>query len=251
MIETAEFEGKRILITGAADGIGKQTAIQLAASGAKLILTDINQEGLTVLISELPGDNHSSYLLDLSKVDEIEDKINQFITSNGPIDGLVHCVGIRSRRPLNMLKPAILMEIMNVNFVSFVELIRVVSKKSNNTGRLSIVGISSISSLRGGPGVTAYSASKGAMDSAVRCLAKELAPKNIRINTVAPGQINTPAFENLKAMNGDKEDQTLSRQYLGLGEPEDVANAIQFLLSERSRFITGTTLPVDGGFLTT
>jgi NAD(P)-dependent dehydrogenase (short-subunit alcohol dehydrogenase family) len=251
MMTEKSFEGKQILITGAADGIGKQTAKQLAEAGAKLILTDINIEGLKTMVSELSGENHSVYFLDLSKTEEIETEISRIINIDGPVDGFVHCVGVRSRRPINMLKPAMLTEILNVNFVSFVELIRILSKKGNNTGILSIVGISSISSLRGGPGVTAYSASKGAMDAAVRCLAKELAPKNIRINTVAPGQINTPAFEKLRQMSGENEDPTLSRQYLGLGEPEDVANAIMFLLSNKSRFITGTTLPVDGGFLTT
>jgi len=138
---------------------------------------------------------------------------------------------------------------MNINFGSFIEMVRCITKKNNFNENLSIVGVSSIASVRGGTSVTAYAASKAAMDGAVRCLAKELAPKKIRVNTVVPAQINTPAYAELMRMNNNAEDQTLVRQYLGLGEAVDVANVIAFLLGENSRFISGSAIPVDGGFL--
>jgi NAD(P)-dependent dehydrogenase (short-subunit alcohol dehydrogenase family) len=246
---TLMLKDKVILVAGATVGIGKATAILLSELGAKVILLSSNEERLSETAGLLTGSGHSVCVLDLSHPDAIETKIREITDANGPLDGLVYCVGIRSRRPLSMLTPQILNEVMNLNFISFVEMIRCISKKKRYREGLSIVGVSSIASQRGAPSVTAYAASKAAMESAVRCLAKELSSKKIRLNTVVPAQINTPAFEGLVSMNENKEDATLMRQYLGLGEPDDVAKVITFLLSDNSRFITGTAIPVDGGFL--
>jgi NAD(P)-dependent dehydrogenase (short-subunit alcohol dehydrogenase family) len=249
MVKQLDFKNKHIFITGASVGIGKETAIQLSKSGAKVTLLDISEEGLKETTSILEGSGHHFFQYDLSDLEGIEQKVKEIVSICGPFDGFVQCVGIRSRRPVSLLTPKVLSSVMSVNFGSFIELVRCITKKNHFNEGLSIVGISSISSQRGGASVTAYAASKSAMDSAVRCLAKELAPKKIRLNTVLPSQINTPAYADLLKMNGDTEDLTLSRQYLGLGEANDVANAIVFLLSNNSRFITGTAIPVDGGFL--
>lgn len=249
MINLLDFTGKQILITGASIGIGKETAILLSKLGAKVLLLDIDENGLREAMPFLEGEGHHYFCYDLSNLDGIEQKVKEIVETCGAIDGFVNCVGIRSRRPLSMITPKVLNEVMNVNFGAFIELIRNITKKKNFNEGLSIVGISSISSQKGGTSVTAYAASKAAMDSAVRCLAKELAPKKIRLNTVVPAQINTPAYAKMLTMSGGAEDITLTRQYLGLGEPSDVANTIVFLLSNSSRFITGSSIPVDGGFL--
>jgi len=245
------FEGKNILISGGAKGIGKETAILLSKLGAKVILVDLFPEELSNVLNILPGDKHSVYQYDLSDSDNIENLIDKIILDNGKLDGFVHCVGVRCRRPLSLLKPKVLNEILNVNFVSFVELTRCITKKANYNLGLSIVGISSISSIVGGKSVTAYASSKAAMDCAVRCLAKELSVKKIRLNTVVPSTINTHVFEEFNNNSNDSEfkDSILQRQYLGIGNPEDVANLIVFLLSSNSSFITGTSIPVDGGYL--
>lgn len=243
------FSDKRILITGAATGIGKETAVLLSKYGAKLVLFDINEGGLQAAADFLEGEGHFYFTVDLSNVDGIETKINEVIPITGPFDGFVHCVGIRSRRPIAMISPKVLNDVIQTNFGSFIELVRCITKKNNYNDGLSIVGISSISAQRGGVSVTAYAASKGAMESAVRCLAKELAPKKIRLNTVVPAQINTRAYAEMLSQSGGAEDPVLKRQYLGLGETFDVANVIAFLLSDHSRFITGSSIPVDGGFL--
>ena len=156
---------------------------------------------------------------------------------------------MRSRRPINLIKPSHSNQILTTNVTSFLEMVRIITKKNHFNPGLSIVSISSISSTVGGSGVTVYAASKAAIDAAIRCLAKELHKKGIRINSVISGQINTEAYKNLMNSKTEKIDQVLDRQYLGLGEPEDVANVILFLLSEKSKFITGSSVPVDGGFL--
>jgi NAD(P)-dependent dehydrogenase (short-subunit alcohol dehydrogenase family) len=244
-----DFSNKNILITGAANGIGKQTAIQLSQAGANLILVDKDEESLKVLIKELnQGVRH--FHVDLSNLDLIQVFLTDILSISGPLDGFVNCIGIRSRKPINMIKPTDVLQIMSINFGSFIEIVRIITRKGNFNQGLSIVSISSIASLRGNSGVTLYASSKAAVNAAVRCLAKELAPKGIRLNTVMPAQIDTPAFRELTQLNINQVDPTLARQYLGLGETTDVANAIMFLLSPASRFITGTSLPVDGGYLT-
>lgn len=249
MFNPNAFSGKKILITGAAVGIGKATAELLASLGASIILVDINEEVLHTTSSSLANGPHYTIPFNMAETAKIEEMVKTIISQSGPIDGIVHCVGIRSRRPLSLLSSGILTDVMNINFNSFIELVRCFTKKNHFNEGLSIVGVSSIAAQRGGAGVTAYAASKAAMDAAVRCLAKELAPKKIRLNTVVPAQINTPAYAELIKMSGSDEDPTLSRQYLGLGEATDVAGAITFLLSQQSRLISGTALPVDGGFL--
>jgi NAD(P)-dependent dehydrogenase (short-subunit alcohol dehydrogenase family) len=244
-----DLTGKQILITGAAKGIGRATSVLFSRLGAKLILIDIDNKGMDELIKLLEGDNHKTFIFDFKNTDAISEMIREIVSENGPFDGYVHCVGVRCRRPLSMITPAILQDVMKTNFGSFMEIVRVISRKNNfNTG-LSIVGISSVSAFSGPAGVSAYAASKAAMDAAVRCLARELSQQRIRLNTVVPAQVNTPEYLNFREMAGNTEDPVLKRQYLGLAEPEDVANVIAFLISDISKFITGTSVPVDGGYL--
>lgn len=242
------FEDKVILITGASAGIGQATAILLSNLGAKLILLATNEEKLINTMELLSGGGHHYFCYNLANLENIESKIKEIINIGGKIDGFVNCVGVRSRRPISLLTPKEIRNLMDINFGSFIEIVRCITKKGNFNIGLSIVGVSSIAAQAGGVSVTAYAASKAAVESAVRCLSKELAPKNIRLNTVVPAQINTPEYANLLNMNGGV-DNVLNRQYLGLGEAVDVANAIAFLLSPASKFITGISLPVDGGYL--
>ena len=172
---------------------------------------------------------------------------------HGPVDGFVHCVGVGAVRPLKMSKYDFMLGVMNINYFSFVEVVRCLSIKGNfNPKGMNVVGISALGAFLGNSTKTAYCASKGAMNAAVRCLAKELAPKNIRVNTVAPGVTNTLMATNFEQMGIESEEIKMikSRQYLGVCEPIDIANAIAFLLSDLSRMITGSCISVDGGKLT-
>ena len=242
------FKNKTILITGASAGIGYATAILLDSLDANLILHSSKDENIKKLKKVFNSKRHLFFKVDFSKPDDIQVNFKK-ILSDVKFDGYVNCVGVRSRRPLNLIRPYHTAQILNTNVTSFIEMVRIITKKNQFNPKLSIVSISSISSLVGGSGVVAYAASKAAVDSAIRCLAKELHKKNIRINSVISGQINTDAYKELMDSKTDKIDPILDRQYLGLGDANDVANVILFLLSEKSKFISGKSIPVDGGFL--
>lgn len=246
-----DLSEKTILITGASSGMGAETAVLCSQLGARVILVARREEKLQEVMGKLEGEGHKYYTFDLSQVDEIEGFIKKMISETGPLDGFVHSAGISSTRPLKMMKPKHLREVMEINFNSFVEITRCITKKNCYNPGLSIVGISSISSTLGNQTKTAYCASKAAMDAVVRCFAKELAPNKIRANTVCPGMINTDIYEKFKDNAGDSYDAEVRmyRQYLGLGEPIDVANMIVFLLSDSARLITGLSIGVDGGML--
>ena len=244
-----DFKDKTILITGASIGIGKATALLLSGYGARLILHASKDESIEKLKSEFGEKKHLFFQADFSDPSSLEENFKKLAQFKVKLDGYVNCVGMRSRRPINLLKTQHTIEVLNTNVNSFLEMVRLTSKKGNFNPGLSIVSISSISSLVGGPGIAVYAASKAAVDAAIRCLAKELHKKEIRINSIICGQINTEAYQHFMDSKIDKVDAVLDRQYVGLGNPEDIANIILFLLSENSRFITGTAVNADGGFL--
>lgn len=244
------FENKTFIVSGAG-GIGAETALLLNNYGARIILLDINEENLRSTLQKLKGDN-KSYSCDFSNIDGIAPLIKTVIKENGPVDGFVHCVGVGSVRPLKMSKYDFLLKVMNINFFSFIEIIRCITGRNcYNPQGMNIVGISAIGAYLGNSTKTAYCASKGAMNAAIRCIAKELAPKNIRINTVAPGVTDTPMAKAAEdySQGSDEHDQIIRRQYLGICQPIDIANAVAFLMSDMSKMITGNCLPVDGGKL--
>lgn len=250
MINPLDLSGKNIMVTGASSGIGREIAILSSKLGANVIMVARNEERLKETYSELEPGNHSHYLLDFNNPDAIESMMDNVCSNWLKLNGLVHSAGISRTMPLQYLKLSDLASIMSVNFLSFVELAKHFSERKNNDNGGSIVAISSISSMVGARGLTAYCASKGALESAIRSMALELAPKKIRINSVAPAMIGTKIYDGLKEIvnNKDFEAELLKRQVLGIGKPADVAHAAAFLLSDASGFITGTSMIVDGGY---
>ncbi len=248
-----DLSDKRILIVGASSGIGKQTAITLSQVGAKLSLVARNEEKLQMTMGELEGESHDYYISDVSNVNAIESLIKDVVTINGPLDGLVYAAGVGTALPLMQSKPEKVQDTFKVNFFGFFEVIRQVARKTRFNPGMRIVGVSSCASLRGDKSKAIYSSSKAAMDSAVRCMAKELAEKGICINTVAPSMTATDLYDCYVEKYGEDSEtnkELLTRQYLGIAQPQDIANAIAFLISPAARFITGITMPVDGGLTT-
>jgi len=248
-----DLSNKRILVVGASSGIGKQTAITLSQVGAKLALVARNEEKLKAAIDELKGVDHDYFVADVSDVSTIEALIKEVVAKDGPLDGLVYTAGVGTALPLMQSKPEKVQDTFNVNFFGFFEVVRQIARKGRFNPGMRIVGVSSCASLRGDKSKAIYSSSKAAMDSAVRCMAKELAEKGICINTVAPSMTATELYNRYVEKYGEDSEtnkELLTRQYLGIAQPQDIANAIAFLISPAARFITGITMPVDGGLTT-
>ena len=243
------FSGKRILVTGASSGIGQAVCKLLAASGAEVIMVARDPEKLAAAADSLGIAAY--YPMDLADVASIAAAVDAIIKERGPLDGFVHSAGIGTVRPIKMCTYDYMKQMMDVNFFSFIEIVRCITKKKCFTEGMSIVGISSVASLEGNQSKTGYCASKAAMDGAIRCLAKELSPKKIRVNSVMPGITRTAIFDQIMDNGGDSDDLKgiLQRQYLGVCEPDNVAATVAFLLSEEAGFITGSSVAVDSGRL--
>lgn len=245
----SEFKNKKILITGASKGIGFALAEHLDECGASLLLHASSDEGLNKLKQRFLSVSHKFWQADFFKPEDFESSLTSVLDDFGSLDGFVNCVGVRMRRPVNLLNVKIIQETMTANFVSYIEIVRLITKRNRYNAGLSILTISSISAHAGSPAVSIYAASKAATESANRCLAKELFKKNVRVNTIVCGQINTEAYHDLMSSKGNEADVVLERQFMGLGEPSDITKIITFVLSNDSKFISGQSIPADGGYL--
>jgi len=252
MINPMDLTGKRILITGASSGIGRETAIVLSRLGAELALLGRDEAALkeTMSLVENP-ELHQSVILDLAENDHIEPVI-KILTAERPFDGFVHCAGIAPMRPLAMTKKENIEQVMNVNFYSFVEIVRLLTKgKKRFTLGGSIVVMSSVASIHGKPAKVSYSAAKAAIDASLRCMTVELKDRRVRINSVMPSWVNTRMFSSFKGKFPDSAEiqEIEKKQYLGVTGANEVANVIAFLLSDATKTITGTSILMDGGVL--
>lgn len=237
------LKGKRIVITGAASGIGRATSVMASELGAEIIALDIQKDGLEKTLELMSGSGHLLLTADLTDSENLEKNL-KFLWEFFPIDGFVHCAGISSRKPLNMLRRESFSKVMNVNFYAFVDLVRLFCKRNRMADGGKVVVMSSISSIRGYKAKTEYCVSKAAVDSFVRCMALELAPRKICINSIMASEVLTPMAMRAKELNlSDVKFETP----LGSSTPEEVAATITFLLSDATKTITGTSIRIDGG----
>lgn len=245
------LEGKVIVISGAASGIARQCAISCSKMGASLVLLDLNHEGLkeTISMVERP-DNHywaTVNLLDYEKVSEI---IKDAVEKKGRINGLLNCAGISTTNLFKLTKPEELDKFFHVNVYTGYFLTQEVCKMGNLSKEGgSIVFFSSVAGSFGEVGKSTYGMTKASLLNLSKHLACELARKNVRVNSISPGAICTPINMNLPHMKDPEKRAVLEAQHLlGLGETTDIANACIYLLSDASRWVTGTNLFVDGGY---
>ena len=237
--------GKRVLVTGASSGIGKATAIALSEQGAKVIIIGRRENELNNTYQQLYGDGHVMIVADLTEFDRYTE-IFKLATQQGKLDGLVHCAGLAKPVPAKMVSEKMIKETFDVNFVAFMELVKHFIKRKNSE-RGSIVAVSSYLANRPHMCMSIYAASKGALDSAVKSLAYEFLDKNYRVNTVVPGWVETPMVTDSAKVY---ETNVVEEPSLGVAQPSDIANAILFLISDVSRYVTGRSYYVDGGRLT-
>lgn len=245
MVNIIDLTGKIIIVTGAGSGIGRETACILAEQGATVIMMDVNAEGLAETTARR-GEKCITMTIDLTDSLAIADAVSQIVEKYGKLDGLVHCAGISSRKPLNVLSKEGFSKVMNVNFYSFVDLVKNCAKKKHVNDGASIVVMSSISSIRGYKAKTEYCVSKAAVDAFVRCMALELADRKIRVNSIMAAEVLTPMALKARETNATVGAVDFTSP-LGPSEPYEVANTIAFLLSDATKTITGTSILIDGG----
>ncbi len=239
-----DLSDKKILITGASSGLGKQSAITLSEYGAELFITGRNKERLQETYKLLNGENHHQIIADLTNKEDIERLIEQIPKLNG----ILYSTGISSIIPASFLKPEEVENVFRVNFHTMINLnSRILRTKKLEKGA-SILFISTVSIKYPYVGGSLYVGSKAALEGYARVLALELAPRKIRVNCLRPAFVKGPMLDDTKKkLSKEVIKQIEEKQPLGLGEPEDVANAVVFYLSDASRWITGTNIILGGG----
>jgi NAD(P)-dependent dehydrogenase (short-subunit alcohol dehydrogenase family) len=238
---------KNLLLTGATSGIGEELAINLS-NNFNLILSGRNIEKLK-LVKDKCNIESEIYLLplDLSNLKSIEPIVSTFLNEqNVTISKFVHCAGFMKMIPLKLVNIEFLAQTFNTNVFSVNILIKLLTSIKNNQSALdSAVFISSNISKRGAKAMSTYGSSKAALDGLMRNLAVELAPK-VRVNSVLPGAVLTEMTKEIFA--NEEVANRMQQQYpLGIGNPNDIFEAVNFLLSSGSRWITGQQITVDGG----
>jgi NAD(P)-dependent dehydrogenase (short-subunit alcohol dehydrogenase family) len=239
------LSGKRILVTGASSGIGRQIAMSCAQMGAQVVVTGRNEERLRALADALPGSEHRMVVADLAVSAELDTLVEQA----GVVSGIVHAAGISKLVPFRMVSQSHLDDTFQSNTFAPILLTKGLLAKKRIAPGASIVFISALSSHSGALATTAYAASKSALLGAMRSLALEVAKQGIRANCIAPGYVRTPMLDGLGA-GGGKMDELFALTPLGMGEPEDVAHTTVFYLSDASRWITRNYFILDGGLST-
>lgn len=249
MLNPMDLTGKTIMVTGASSGIGRGTAVLLAELGATVIAVGRRQDELEKTAAVLPTSRFKPVCFDLSSMDAIPLWLKKISQDNGPLDALIHSAGLQSYVPLRIQTEAKLQEILDINLKAAVGLTKGFRQKGVCNNPASIVYITSVMGIVGQPGQAAYSASKGALIALSKSLALELAREGIRVNCIAPAVVRTEMLEKGSLSLTPEQIQSIEAMHpLGLGQPRDIAHAAAFLVSNAGRWITGTTLVVDGGY---
>ena len=238
------LEGKTILVTGASSGIGQATAIECSKLGAKLVITGRNAERLQQTFEQLEGEGHAQVIAELTSADDTF----RLVDACTELTGVVLCAGLGLTLPFNFCSREKFDEMFAVNYFAPVELLRQLSRKKKILKNGSVVFIGSIGGTTGfSNGNTIYGATKASLVSTMKFCALEMAPRNIRVNAICPGMVETPLIHRTnrtaEELAKDMERYPLKRY----GRPDDVAHGIIYLLSDASSWVTGHSLVIDGG----
>lgn len=238
------LEGKNILVTGASSGIGRGICIDTSKMGATVHLLARNEQRLNETLSQMEGEGHQIHSVDLCD----KDALIAMVDSLPVLDGVVLCAGIIKTTPVKNISEDALEEIFNTNIMADIRMVsRMLKKKKLNKGA-SVVFISSVSTFNVKVGNSLYSATKGAVNSFAKAMALEVAKQNMRVNCIQPGFVPS----SILSSGAIEEDAFLKfyaeRHPLGFGTPSDIANGCIYLLSDASRWVTGSIFTLDGGY---
>lgn len=232
------LENKVCIITGAGRGIGKVIAEQFVADGAIVYVNDLQEPQV---------DGARPIAFDVTDSNALKAGLMQVYKAEGRIDCIVNNAAIIQNQKLGMVTKPLLEKMYAVNVFAVIDMIQIGSRLMARNGGGCFVNMASITGVVGSPGQVAYSSTKGAVITITKSAAKELAPLNIRVNAVAPGIVKTERFEELYEATGDKINERIEKIAIGrLGTPQDIANAVSFLASDRASYISGQILGVDG-----
>jgi NAD(P)-dependent dehydrogenase (short-subunit alcohol dehydrogenase family) len=244
------FGDRWVVVSGASSGLGRAISVELVAQGARVVLLgrDAHKLAQTAQLSGAPQ-RCELLVLDLLELGGIQAAIKGWSHRMGAVYGLCHCAGVLQLLPLGASKPERVQRIMAINFFAGLELARaVVDRAVMDPLGGSLLWLASVGAQVGMPGQVAYSASKGAVLAAMRTLAIELAPRQIRVNALSPGWVETQMTQALATqMTPEQLARTHGMHPLGVGQAQDVARAAAFMLQPQNRWITGTDFVIDGG----
>ncbi len=232
------LDKKVCIITGAGRGIGKVIAEQFVADGAIVYVNDLHEPRVK---------GAKPICFDVTDSNALKTGLMQVFKTEGRIDCIVNNAAIIQNQKLGMVTKTLLEKMYAVNVFAVIDMIQIASRLMARTGGGCFVNMASVTGVVGSPGQVAYSSTKGAVITITKSAAKELAPMKIRVNAVAPGIVKTERFEELYEVSGDKINERIDKIALGrLGTPQDIANAVSFLASDRASYISGQILGVDG-----
>jgi len=243
MINPYSLENKSILVTGASSGIGRQIALRCSEMGAKIVITGRNKERLQSTLQNLAGFGHSKIICDLSN----EINISEFVKELPTFDGIVMCAAIFDTTVVRHINEQKMHNLFNINTFSNMLLSKQLLKQKKVNFGASIVFISSVASTRPYKGNALYSATKGAINSFSKVMAVELGRQKVRVNCIHPGIVRSDSAARDLAVTKEELLAEESRYPLGFGEPDDIAFAAVYLLSDISKWITGSDIIIDGG----
>lgn len=238
------LEGKKVLVTGASSGIGRGIALACAAQGADCVLVARNEDRLREVQAACGGGRHRIEMVDLSDTEALRALVERI----EPLDGLVQCAGIGDNQtPLKFITPEFYDRLMAVNLRAPILLLSMLDRRKKLNRGASVVLMSSIASFHASAAHSLYGASKGAITAFVKGAALDLAPRKIRVNSIAPGMVNTPLID-FGSLTEEQRQANIARYPLKrYGEPEDIAGAAMYLLGDDSSWVTGQQFVIDGG----
>lgn len=239
------LSGKTILVTGASSGIGRAVAHECAAAGAVCLITARNKERLQHTLEELQGEGHQMFFADLADITAIET-----IVGNLPkLDGVVSCAGVVETKMLKFTEEEDLQKLFETNAFSAIRLIRALVQNKKLKKESSVVFISSISGVKCGYiGGSIYGATKGAIEGFAKATALELAPQKIRVNTITPGMVETSLLKDVEVDQDQIDADKLKYPMKRYGKPEEIGYSAVYLLSDATKWVTGASLLIDGGY---